>query len=229
MKKRIVLCVCGALLFLFGCGATSEKEVVLNKEPIPVGEKEVVQKEEPIPVGEKEIVQNEEPVPVSDISSTRKDGERFEDVIILEGTEEPVKYEHAINDAIGIEIDFEYESLARKSESDKESFISIYDDPDNPDNYLEITYGSENMDAVTASISKELSKEYEIQTGTLDLENAGACTTIDTVSGGSGELLRVYLVPSGEGTIVATAHFTFESAEGFGHRFDQMLGTLVVR
>ena len=86
------------------------------------------------------------------------------------------------------------------------------------------------IDAVIVSISEELSKEYEIQEGTYELENAGACTTIDTITSvsGSGDLLRVYLIPSEEGTIVATAHFTIESAEGFGHRFDYMLGTLIV-
>ena len=189
-----------------------EKEVSLNLEPIPANESETVT------------------ATVTDSTSTRKDGERLENVIILEGMEELVKYEHAVNDVIGIEIDFEYESLVRKSESDKESFISIYDDIDNPDNYLEVTYRAENIDAVAASISDELSKEYEIQTDTYELENAGACTTIDTIASlnGAGELMKVYLVSSSEGTIVATAHFTFESAEGFGHLFDYMMDTFVV-
>lgn len=232
MKKRIEFCVFGAVLILSGCGATAEKDVGLNKEPVPVTE--TVQQavktttENTYQDSTGSTIDNAETT--IDSTFTRKDGERFEEVIILEGMEESVNYEHAINDVIGIEIDFEYESLVRKSESDEERFISIYDNLDSPDNYLEVTYRSENIDAATASISEDLSKEYEIQAGSFELENVSACTTIDTVSSVSGgrDLLRVYLVPSGEGTIVATAHFTFESAEGFGHRFDYMMSTLAV-
>ena len=48
----------------------------------------------------------------------RKDGERFEDVILLEGDEETVQYEHVKNEEIGFELDFEYESFHRMSGSD---------------------------------------------------------------------------------------------------------------
>ncbi len=165
--------------------------------------------------------------------TSRKDGERFEDVIMLEGMEEPVNYEHAVNNDLGIEIDFEYDSLARKSDSDKERFISIYDDTDKPDNYLEVTYRPENSDAVTASVSDELSKEYEIITDQCQLDKAGSCTEIVTSGGANGaaapeKLQTVYIIPAKDGSLVAVAHYTIESAEGFGHRFDYMMNTLLI-
>ena len=163
----------------------------------------------------------------------RKDGERFEDVIMLEGMEETVQYEHAINNEIGFEIDYDYEMFIRQREADKERFISIYDDIDHPENYLEITYRSENMDAVAASVSKELSKNYEISKEPRELANAGKCIVIDASNGagntGTLDLLQaVYIIPSGDGALVGTAHYGFESADGFGRRFAYIMNTLVV-
>ncbi len=162
---------------------------------------------------------------------SRKDGERFEGVIMLEGTEETVNYEHAVNDALGVEIDYEYEALARNSQSDKESFISIYDDASNPWNYLEITFSPENIDTVVASISDELSKEYEISTDTYELDKAGACTVIDASAAVGGKempkhLQKVFLIPTSDGTVIGRAHYHIEAAEGFGHSFDYMMNTL---
>ncbi len=243
MRKWNILIIGGLLLALTGCGAESEKEVGFSKEPIPVAESEQgavdnavtgegAETGESSGIGESAET-GESAGGVSESASGRKDGERFESVIMLEGMEETVKYEHAINNEIGIEIDFDYESLARKSESDKESFVSIYDDSSNPDNYLELAYRAEGSDSVIASISEELSKEYEISQGTLELANAGACTVIDTMgasSGGKmpGKLMTVYISPSGDGSLVGTAHYTMESAEGFGHLFADMMNTLVV-
>ncbi len=177
--------------------------------------------------------ESQETVTENGSTATRKDGERFEDVIMLEGMEETVQYEHACNDAMGIEIDFEYDSLVRQSGSDKEFFISIYDDINDPENYLEFTYIPENIDAVTASISEELSKDYEIYTDTYELENAGNCTRIDGSASVEGtkmpqQLQKVYIVPAGEGTVVGRAHYGIEAAEGFGHRFAYMMDTLII-
>ena len=109
--------------------------------------------------------------PASDTVVTREDGERFEDVIMLEGMEETVKYEHARNDEI-----------------DKETY---------------------------------------------ELDNAGSCTRIDASAGVGGlvmpeQLQMVYIIPSGDGTLVGTAHYSIEAAEGFGHRFAYMMHTLIV-
>ena len=57
--------------------------------------------------------------PEAETASGRQDGERFESVIILEGMEETVKYEHVRNSAIGFEMDYDYESLVRRSEADR--------------------------------------------------------------------------------------------------------------
>ena len=165
--------------------------------------------------------------------TSRKDGERFEETIMLEGMEETVNYEHAVSESLGFEIDYDYESLIRKSDSEKESFISMYDDPEHPDNYLEVTFISENADAALTSIKDELSNSYDIEEETCTLSNAGDCFRIDAFaekdsSNTSGRLQRVYVIPAGEGSLVATSHFTIESAEGFGGRFDDLIDTIVV-
>ena len=72
-------------------------------------------------------------------ASGRQNGERFEEVIALEGMEETVRYEHVRNDELGFEMDYDYESLVRRSEPERECFVSIYDDPQNPQYYLEVT------------------------------------------------------------------------------------------
>ena len=69
----------------------------------------------------------------------RQDGERFESVIIMEGMEETVKYEHIRNDSLGFEMDYDYELFERQSGSDRERFVSRYDDPNDPENYLEVS------------------------------------------------------------------------------------------
>lgn len=163
----------------------------------------------------------------------RRDGERFEDVIILEGMEETVRYEHARDDALGFEIDYDYESLLRRRESDRECFISIYDDPDNPENYLEVRYSPETVDAACASISEMLSKDYDIIKDSFTLDRAGSCIRIDASNavgnGGTPDLLqKVYIIPAADGSRVAAAHYSFESAEGFGRRFTYIMNTMAV-
>ena len=164
--------------------------------------------------------------------STRKDGERFEGVIMLEGTEETVKYEHAVNNAMGFEIDYEYESLKRNSEPDKERFVSIYDDPENPVNYLEVTSSSENADTAAKAVEDELSKDYDIDKEQLSLDHAGSCIRIDASAakgGGTADKMQtVFIIPSGSGSIIARSHYNIESAEGFGRSFDYMVNTLSV-
>ncbi len=163
----------------------------------------------------------------------RQDGEKFEETIMLEGSEETVRYEHVKDSAIGFEMDYEYETLTRKKESDKEIFASTYDDPENPWNYLEVMYIDKTVDNAAASVSDELSKEYDLSTEQGALDKAGSCTKIITVSAKSGAkspdfLQTVYVLPAGDGSIVAAAHYTIESAEGFGGRFDRMVNSLEV-
>ena len=166
-------------------------------------------------------------------TSGRADGERFEGTIILEGMEETVKYEHVINKALGFEIDYDYESFERVSDSDRERFISIYDDKSNPENYLEITRSTESAEAVADAIGAELSKEFDISRETLELDNAGNCICIDAScaknNGGTPDNMQaVYIIPANGGSIVATAHYFFEAAEGFGRVFGYMVNTMYV-
>ena len=169
----------------------------------------------------------------ADSYSGRQDGERFEEVVILEGMEETVRYEHVRNDTIGFEMDYDYELFKRHSESDLECFVSCYDSPDNPENYLEVRYNPQNADTIAASISEALSNDYDIIKDSYILDRAGKCIHIDASNGkgntGTPDLLQtVYIIPSADGCRIANAHYTFESAEGFGARFRYMMNTFSV-
>ena len=89
----------------------------------------------------------------------RQDGERFEEVIILEGIEETVSYEHIINGGIGVEMDYDYERFIRSSSPDREFFVSCWDLPDVPENYLEVTYSPLDADTAAASVRASLSQD----------------------------------------------------------------------
>ena len=93
--------------------------------------------------------------------ATRQVGERFEGTIILEGMDEPVKYEHIGNEVLGFEMDYDYENFVRKTEQDSERLISIWDNPDNPEIYIKITRSAENAETTAASIKETLSAEYD--------------------------------------------------------------------
>ncbi len=171
--------------------------------------------------------------PIPDAETGRQDGERFEEVIILEGMEETVRYEHVRNTALGFEMDYDFESFVRRSEPDRECFISVYDDPEAPENYLEVTFSTEDAGTVSASIGEALSKDYDITRESFPLDHAEGCIRIDA-SGGTGNtgtpnrLQAVYIIPAPDGSRILTAHYTLESAEGFGRRFAYLANTFVV-
>ena len=163
----------------------------------------------------------------------RQDGERFETTVIIEGMAEPVRYEHVRNSRIGYGMDYDYELFVRRNEGDRERFISVYDDPANPQNYLEVTCSKENADAVSASVSEALSKDYEIIREPFLLDRAGSCIRIDAsgAKGGAGtpdSLQTVYIIPASDGCRVAAAHYTYESADGFGRRLESIVNTLII-
>ena len=152
---------------------------------------------------------------------------------MMEGMEETVKYEHIRNDSVGIEMDYDYERFERHSESDRECFISLYDDPENPQIYLEVTTSADDADTVAASVGKALSASYDIIKESITLDRAGDCILIDASNAkgnkGTPDLLQtVYIIPAADGCRIATAHYTFESAEGFGKRFQYIMDTLMV-
>ena len=145
--------------------------------------------------------------------------------------EETVRYEHVRNDALGFEMDYDYESFVRKQEMGRECFISIYDDPNHPENYLEVTYNPGDAGTVADSIGEKLSNEYEIsRDDSFQLDHSGRCIRIDASAEKGGlrmpeRLQMVYVIPAADGCRVATAHYTIESAEGFGRRFHYLMNT----
>ena len=163
----------------------------------------------------------------------REDGERFEGVIMIEGMEEAVSYEHIRNSSIGVEMDYDYELFERHSEADRDCFVSCYDDSENPENYLEVTCSAVDAETAAASISEALSKDYDIIREEFMLERAGSCIRIDASADKGGmtmpeHLQMVYIIPADDGCRIATAHYAIEGAEGFGVRFRNMMHTLEV-
>ena len=222
-KKRTAVSIVLALTLvlmtmLCGCGKKGTEE----QNPQPVSTHAPVS--QPTPT---------EP-PEAGNGTGRLDGERFEAVVILEGMEETVQYEHVRNEDIGFELDYEYEALERHRASDCEYFLSRYDDPDDPWNYLEVTCSAEDAEAVASAVMAELSDDFDtVVTAQLTLDHAWACSRIDA-SGAkegrtpAGALESVYIIPAADGCRVARAHYTVESAEGFGARFAAMMNTLIV-
>ena len=164
----------------------------------------------------------------------RQDGERFETVIALEGMEETVHYEHIVNVSAGFEMDYDYESFVRQSEEDREMFISIWDDPASPENYLEVRYDTASAELVTTdAISAILRQEYELTLESWELDATGSCVRIGAseIKGGgytADHMQMVYIIPAPDGCRVATAHYGAEGAEGFGRRFSYMVNTMSV-
>ena len=171
--------------------------------------------------------------PETEVGTGMKDGERFETVIMLEGMDQTVKYEHARNDAIGFEMDYDYELFVRQSSSDCERFVSIYDLADDPENYLEVKYDPRDAETVADALGAVLSNDYDIIREPFPLECAGGCIRIDASNakgnGGTPDLLEaLYIIPAPDGCRVAAAHYGFESAEGFGRRFSYFMNSFSV-
>lgn len=165
--------------------------------------------------------------------NTKKDGERFEETIILEGMEEKVQYEHVKNETIGFEIDYDYESFVRQSDGNIEKFISVYDDLKKPENYLEITSSKEEIGAAADSVIDALSKNCQVEKELFALDKAGNCIRLDASVEPDGvhmpdQLQMIYIIPTKNGSIIATAHYAIEAAEGFGRRFSYIMHTLEV-
>ncbi len=163
--------------------------------------------------------------------STMADGERFDSIIILEGMEETVHYEHIVNDVIGFEMDYDYESFVRKSDADRECFISVYDDVNSPENYLEVTCSSDDAETVAGALEKELSEEYDVTRYEMQLDNVGNCIEItaseDKNTHGTADMMQfAYIIPRDDGCLIARTHMYFEASEGFGRRFNYMLNTI---
>ena len=197
--------------------------------PAPVEAPEALPEPAPATVSETEP----ETAPETEPEAGLQNGDRFETAIMIEGMEETVNYEHIVSDALGLEMDYDYERFERRGEPDREYFVSRGDDSDDPQNFLEVKRSAESAEAAAASVSEALSADYDITTETVTLDRAGECVRIDAsrVKGTSQVaymLQTVYIIPAGDGCVVATVRCTIESAEGFGVRAGHMLNTLAL-
>ena len=150
--------------------------------------------------------------PAAEAAPGRQDGERFEDVIILEGMEETVRYEHLRREDLGFRMNYDYENFLRQREADRERFVSDWDDPENPENYLEVTYDPGDPAQVADAVSASLSQEYDLLWEDRELDSGLSCTYIEaSVIKGTNQmadhLQAVYIIPAGSGSIVAAAHY----------------------
>ena len=237
MKKKVlsVIFSVAVVLSLAACvskGAASSETTSVQAVDLIQETEQTEQTQQAQEIEQTEVTEQESVAQPAD-ETKRADGERFESTIMIEGMEEPVQYEHIVNDTIGFEMDYDYESFNRSGDSSRECFVSVYDDANAPSNYLEIEYRDQSVEGAATVIGEELSKKYTIDKASYDLEKAGTCTRIDASADLSGtnmpEILQmVYIIPAGEGCIVATSHYDIEAAEGFGRRFSSMLHTLTV-
>ena len=163
----------------------------------------------------------------------RQVGERYDRVIMIEGMEETVHYEHLRNEALGFEMDYDYESFRRDSNAERERFVAAWDDPGNMEDYMDVTRSAEDAETVAAAITEELSKDFELTRVTRELERAGSCIRIEaSVIKGTNQmtdqLQAFYIIPAPDGCRIAATHAFITESEGFFRRFDAMLNTLSV-
>lgn len=226
MKRniRIILLLALALALVLSLAACA-------KTPAPTDAPTSEPTNEPAPTAEPTA----EPEPTTEPSpepSGRQPGERFEETIIVEGMEETVKYEHVRSDALGFELDYDYERFERRSEDGREVFVSVWDSSDNPANYLELTRSADSARDAADALIAELSEKFDVLTHDAELAGAGECVyveaAIDKEGGMPDRFCCYYIVPAGDGCLVATEHFEAEAAEGLGRRFGYMLNTLTV-
>lgn len=171
--------------------------------------------------------------PEAEAFPARADGERFEDVIMIEGMEETVQYEHVKSAAFGFEMDYDYENFVRQSDAKSERFVSVWDDPNAPENYIEVRSDTGNAELVADVIIATLSQDYDIRQEYRELERAGQCSHIaaEVIKGTdqmSEHLQYVYVIPAPDGCRVVTEHCFAVDCEGLLRRFDYMLSTLSV-
>lgn len=157
-------------------------------------------------------------------------GEYFEGTVVLEGMPETIHYEAVRNETIGFEMGYDYERFARQSGVDRERFVSIWDDSDNPEIYLEITRSADGAEAAAASIIEALSGEYNVTRGEYTLDRAGSYIGLNADTDKEGlmsiwQLHTIFIIPVDDECLVAWGHYTQESADGFGAMFRGMMNT----
>ena len=153
MKKTVVIMIVIAALALSltGCGKAPAAQ---NTAPAAEAQTPA---QETTPAAETPAVpaatQTESAAaPEAEAFPARADGERFEDVIMIEGMEETVRYEHVKSAAFGFEMDYDYENFVRRSDADCERFVSVWDNAAEPENYIEVRSDTGNAELVADAI-----------------------------------------------------------------------------
>lgn len=233
MKKTVVMImlIAALALSLTGCGkAPAAQNTAPAEAQTPA--------QETTPAAETPAAPQSEPTepaakPEAEAFPARADGERFEDVIMIEGMEETVQYEHVKSAVFGFEMDYDYENFVRQSDAKSERFVSVWDDPNAPENYIEVRSDTGNAELVADVIIATLSQDYDIRQEYRELERAGQCIHIaaEVIKGTdqmSEHLQYVYVIPAPDGCRVVTEHCFIADCEGILRRFDYMLSTLSV-
>lgn len=222
MKKTILslLLLAAMMLSLAACGAAPASG---NDTPAAEAESQTTASDDGQIIVEETIETAAE--------DERQNGERFEAVIVMEGMEETVRYEHIRREDLGFAMDYDYENFVRQSEGDRERFVSDWDDPADPQNYLEVSYDTGNANLVADVLSAGLSDVYDLLQDERELDNGVKCLRIEaSVIKGTNQMAEmiqeIYIIPAGSGSIVARACYAIEGAEGFGRRFAYMVRTL---
>lgn len=223
MKKTVVMImlITALALSLTGCGkAPAAQNTAPAEAQTPA--------QETTPAAETPAAK-----PEAEAFPARADGERFEDVIMIEGMEETVQYEHVKSAAFGFEMDYDYENFVSQSDAKSERFVSVWDDPNAPENYIEVRSDTGNAELVADVIIATLSQDYDIGQEYRELERAGQCIHIaaEVIKGTdqmSEHLQYVYVIPAPDGCRVVTEHCFAVDCEGLLRRFSYMLNTLSV-
>jgi len=234
MKKTVfmILLVAALALSLAGCGkAPAAQSTTPAAETQTAADEKTPSSETTGEAAEPQSEPSETPEAPS--RPARADGERFEDVIMIEGMEETVNYEHIRNAALGFEMDYDYERFARQSDADRERFVSVWDNTADPEDYLEVRSDPGKAELVADAIIATLSQEYDVTQEYRELDRAGKCIHIaaDVIKGTNRmaeQLQYVCVIPAPDGCRVATAHCSIEDSEGILRRFSYMLNTLSV-
>ena len=189
-------------------------------------------KEEPQPA------ETESPVETAEAAEEtpaieRQHGERFEDVIMIEGMEETIKLEHFVNETAGLAMDYDYESFVCRASSDRLQIVSAFDDPETPENYIEVSYCPDDAETVADAIEKALSADYAVSRNTAVLKSGVECIHMDASATPDGAytadvLQAVYVIPADDGCRVAHLRYLPEGSDGFGRRLSYLASTVTV-
>ena len=230
MKKTLLVYTL-ALALVFALAACGKAPAA--KTPAPTLEPETAA-ETPAPASEEPVAApTPEPTSAPSAEPVRQNGERFEKVITILGMEQTAQFEHVRNEAFGFEMDYDYEAFKRDTNAQRVRFASVWDDPANPENYLELSSSDEDAETVAAAITEQLSQEYEIYRDTYELARAGSCIRIiaEVIRGTNNMadyLQEIYILPASDGCRIARVHCFIVESEGFFKHVGYMLDTLSV-